>query len=174
MAFAACHLMLDLSALPTRSDELGVEFGMGVGNNKKPLLLIYPGQDGGGAAPHVRYAVYMSLTTSDGTEAGNLGQLVVSGGRLIGMMTHGAASGTKLNEARGSVYAFAVDRSDIQSARQKTKWTGRVAGVVIESREDHDPGFVLEVTSVVGALADTGHLNYGLSFADLVNSMTPG
>ena len=66
MAFAACHLMLDLSALPSQSDPLGVGFAMAVGNNKKPVLLIYPVNDMDTASRprHVRYAVYMTLRTS--------------------------------------------------------------------------------------------------------------
>jgi len=174
VAFAACHLMLDLSDLPSQSDELRAGFGMGVGNNKKPLLLIYPANDTNmpEAAEHVRYTVYMTLRLNDGTQAGDLGQLVVAGRRLIGMMTHGSADGTRLDDSVGSVYAFALDLDDVASAETRTKWTGRVAGVVITSTDDLDPGFVLDVTSVVGLLADSGRLTSGTSFADLLKSVT--
>ncbi len=172
MAFGSCHLKLDLSALPSQSDELDVVFGRGVGNNGKPLLLIFPVKDTVADPGHIRYAVYMHLRLSDGTEAGELGQLVVSGQRLIGMMTHGSADGARLNESAGSVYAFALNLEDIQSARPLTRWTGRVAGVVIHSREHLQQRFVLEVRSVVGALADSGRLSYGMSLADLVSSVT--
>ena len=175
MAFAACHLMLDLSALPSQSDELLVGFGRGVGNNRKPVLLIYSANDTDKAsiAEPVRYTVYMTLRLSDGAQAGDLGQLVVTRGRVIGMMTHGSAAGASLDESAGSVYAFALDRDDIGSAELRTKWTGRVAGVVIRSRPDLDPGFMLEVTSVMGVLADSGRLTAGGSFADLLKSVTP-
>jgi hypothetical protein len=174
VAFAACHLMLDLSDLPSQSDELRVGFSMGTGNNKKPLLLIYPVNDTDipEAAELVRYTVYMTLRLSDGTQAGDLGQLVVSGRRLIGMMTHGSAAGTRLDDSVGSVYAFALDLDDVMPAEPKTKWTGRLAGVAIMSRADLDPGFVLEVTSVVGILADSGRLTSGTSLADLLRSVT--
>jgi len=171
VAFGACHLTLDLSDMPSQSDELGVSFGMGAGNDGKPLLLIFPVKNTVAGPGHIRYAVYMNLKLSDGTEAGDLGQLVMSGQRLIGMMTHGSAGGAGLNESAGSVYAFALDLDDIQPARPKTKWTGRMAGVVIQARDDIDPRFVLEVKSVVGALADSGRLSYGTSLADLVKSV---
>jgi hypothetical protein len=172
VALAACHIKLDLSALPSQSDELGVGFGMGVGNNKKPQLLIYPGAGAPAEPPQVRYAVYMRLALGDGTRAGDLGQLLVSGQRLIGMMTHGSAAGSKLSASAGSVYAFTLSLADIEPARTKAKWTGRVAGVILQSRTEQNPGFMLEVTSVVGALADSGQLTYGASFADVANSLT--
>jgi hypothetical protein len=176
VAFAACHLILDLSDLPSQSEELRASFKMGVGNNKKPLLLIYPDNDMNAspvAAP-VRYAVYMTLRLSDGAEAGDIGQLIVSGRRLIGMITHGSAGDTRLNDTVGSVYGFCFDMDDIKSVEPKTRWTGRVAGAVIASKDDLDPGFVLKVTSVVGLLADSGRLTSGASFADLLRSVTPG
>jgi len=148
---------------------------MGAGNNKKPLLLIYPANDPATspvAAP-VRYAVYMTLRLSDGTEAGDVGQLMVSGRRVIGMITHGSAGETRLDESAGSVYAFCLDLDDVKSVEPKTRWTGRVAGAVITSRDDLEPGFVLRLTSVAGFLADSGRLTSGASFADLLRSLTP-
>ncbi len=118
MAIVATTLTLDLAALPTRSAELRVGFGMGVGNNNKQLLLLYPGTDGGYEPQHLRYAVYMTLTF-DGMTVGNLGQLVVTGQRLIGMMTHGSAGGTKLNESAGSVFAFTIGLDDFSRPRRR-------------------------------------------------------
>ena len=175
VAFVACHLILDLSDLPSQLEELGVGFKMGAGNNKKPLLLIYPADDAAIApvgAP-VRYAVYMTIRLSDGTEAGDVGQLIVSGRRVIGMVTHGSAGDARLDESAGSVYAFCLDLDDIKSVEPKTRWTGRVAGAVITSKEDRDPGFVLRLTSVAGILADSGRLTSGASFANLLSSVTP-
>jgi hypothetical protein len=175
VAFVACHLILDLSDLPSQLEELRVGFKMGVGNNKKPLLLIYPANDAtrSPVAAPIRYTVYMTLRLSDGTEAGDVGQLIVSGRRLIGMVTHGSAGDTRLDDSVGSVYAFSLDLDDIKSVEPKTRWTGRVAGAVMTSKDGLDPGFVLKVTSVVGVLADSGRLTSGASFADLLRSVTP-
>ena len=175
VAFVTCHLILDLSDLPSHLEEVRAGFKMGVGNNKKPLLLIYPANDAaiGPLAAPVRYAVYMTLRLSDGSEAGDVGQLIVSGRRVIGMITHGSAGETRLDESVGSVYAFSLDLDDIKSVEPKTRWTGRVAGAVITSKDDLEPGFVLRLTSVVGFLADTGRLTSGASFASLLRSVTP-
>jgi len=166
-------LTLNLSALPSRSDELRAAFEIGVGNNNKPMPLLYPDAGGGAEPQHIRYAVYMNLTVTDGTAAGKIGQLVVTAERIMGMFTHGSAGGVKLDESAGSVYGFALGRDDIQPVAVKTRWTGRTAGVVIRSREDQSPAFALEISSVVGVLADTGRLSYGSSLAGLMDSLTP-
>jgi hypothetical protein len=172
VAIAARALTLDLNALPARQEELRIGFGMGVGNNKKPLLLVHPGTGDDYEALHVRYAVYMNLALDGRPVAGNLGQLIVTGQRLVGMMTHGKASDTTLDESVGSVFAFTIGMDDIQQPTAKTRWTGRVAGVVITSRPAQNPAFELAITSVVGVLTDEGGLTYGQSLADLMTSLT--
>ena len=172
MPIVARALTLDLNALPVRLEDLRLGFGMGVGNNKAPLLLVYPSADVGYEPVHVRYAVYMSLTLNGRPAAGNLGQLIVTGQRLIGMMTHGNAEGTRLDDAAGSVFAFTIGLDEIQQPTPKTRWTGRVAGVTIASQPGQNPPFELAITSVVGVLADGGGLAYGQAFADLMASLT--
>ena len=88
MAFQSRGFALDLMALPTRSAELGVVFAQGAGNNGRPLLLLFPEQ-GPGLMPHVRYAAYMSLRLGDGTEVSELGQLIVTGDRVVGVFHPG-------------------------------------------------------------------------------------
>lgn len=171
MAIVARALTLDLNALPVQQEELRIGLGMGVGNNKRPLLLVYPDAGTDGATSHVRYAVYMNLALNDRPVAGNLGQLIVTGQRIVGMMTHGTADGTKLDESAGSVFAFTFGLDDIQPPVAKTRWTGRVAGVIIASRPAQNPAFELTINSVVGALTDDGGLTYGQSFADLMASL---
>jgi hypothetical protein len=175
VAFVSCHLILDLADLPSQLEDLPVGFKVGAGNNRKPLLVIYPANDAtiSPVAAPIRYTVYMTLRLSDGTEAGDVGQLIVSGRRLIGMVTHGSAGDTRLDDSVGSVYAFCLDLDDIKSVEPKTRWTGRVAAAVITSKDGLDPGFVLKVTSVVGILADSGRVTSGASFADLLRSVTP-
>jgi hypothetical protein len=173
VAFAARALTLDLNALPVRQEELRIGFGMGVGNNKKPLLLVYPGTGADHETLHVRYAVYMNLALDGRPVAGNLGQLIVTGQCLVGMMTHGKANGTTLDESVGSVFAFTIGLDDIQPPTAKTRWTGRIASVVITSRPGQNPTFELTITSVVGVLTNGGGLTYRQSLADLMTSLTP-
>lgn len=172
MAIVARALTLDLNALPVRLEDLRLGLGMGVGNNKSPLLLVHPASDAGYEAAYVRYAVYMNLTLDGRPAAGNLGQLIVTGQRLIGLMTHGNASGTKLDESAGSVFAFSIGLDDVRQPAPKTRWTGRVASVTIASQPGQNPPFELAVTSVIGVLTDSGGLAYGQSFADLMASLT--
>jgi hypothetical protein len=173
VAIVARALTIDLNSLPVRLEELRLGFEMGIGNNKRPLLLVHPASDAGHEPVHVRYAVYMNLTLNGRPAAGNLGQLIITGQRLIGLMTHGNANGTKLDESAGSVFAFTIGLDDIQQPAPKTRWTGRVASVTIASQAGQTPPFGLAVTSVVGVLSDSGDLTYGQSFADLMASLTP-
>ena len=86
MTFAADYLRLDLSAFPLASPEFGAGFYLGTGNNTKPLLLVAPGA-GNSVVPHVRYAAGLVLTLADGTVVKELGQLVVTSDRIIGIVT---------------------------------------------------------------------------------------
>jgi hypothetical protein len=169
MTFAADYLSLDLSALPLASPEFGAGFYLGTGNNRKPLLLVAPGA-GNSVEPHVRYAAGLVLTLADGTAVSELGQLVVTSDRIIGIVTHGSAGQVRLDGAAGSVYAFTARVDDLQPAEVQAKRRGKLTGLVVRSR---DGQFELHVTSVIGSLDDDGTLTFGASLADLLNSLTP-
>ena len=169
MTFAADYLRLDLSALPLHSPEFGAGFYLGTGNNSKPLLLVAPGA-GNSDVPHVRYAAGLVLTLADGTVVKELGQLVVTSDRIIGIVTHGSAGQVRLDGATGSVYAFTAGVDDLQPAEVQAKRRGKLTGLVVRSR---DGRFELHVTSVIGSLDDDGTLTFGASLADLLNSLTP-
>jgi hypothetical protein len=169
MTFAADYLRLDLSALPLPSPEFGAGFYLGTGNNRKPLLLVAPGA-GNSVVPHVRYAAGLVLTLADGTVVKELGQLVVTSDRIIGIVTHGSAGQVRLDGTAGSVYAFTAGADDLQPAEVQTKRRGGLTGLIIRSR---DGRFELHVTSVIGSLDDDGMLTFGASLADLLNSLTP-
>jgi hypothetical protein len=169
VTFAADYLRLDLSALPLHSPEFGAGFYLGTGNNSKPLLLVAPGA-GNSVVPHVRYAAGLVLTLADGTVVKELGQLVVTSDRIIGIVTHGSAGQVRLDGATGSVYAFTAGVDDLQPAEVQTKRRGKLTGLVVRSR---DGRFELHVTSVIGSLDDDGTLTFGASLADLLNALTP-
>jgi hypothetical protein len=171
VTFAADYLRLDLSALPLHSPEFGAGFYLGTGNNSKPLLLVAPGA-GNSVVPHVRYAAGLVLTLAGGTVVKELGQLVVTSDRIIGIVTHGSAGQVRLDGATGSVYAFTAGVDDLQPAEVQAKRRGKLTGLVVRSRDGH-PRFELHVTSVIGSLDDDGTLTFGASLADLLNSLTP-
>ena len=172
MTFTTSQLMLDLSALPFHSAELKADFRLGAGNDGKPLLLLSPAADAAPPSPHERFAAYMELSGDDGTSAGKLGQLVVTGERVIGMMTRGSAGGTRLDDSAGRVYAFAASRADLRPAEAETNRKGSPTKALIRSRDGSYPGFTLRVTSVVGTLDDRGRLVYQPSLADLLIALS--
>ena len=169
MAFQSRGFALDLMTLPIRSDELGVVFAQGVGNNGRPLLLLFP-QQGPGLMPHVRYAAYMSLRLGDGTQVSELGQLIVTGDRVVGVFIRGAAGGTRLDDTAGAVYAFSFDRGDLAPAELKTRRKGAVTHAILRSQAGLQPVFELQLSSVVGNLADSGQLQFGASLGELMQS----
>jgi len=169
MTFAADYLRLDLSALPLPSPEFGAGFYLGTGNNRKPLLLVAPGA-GNSVVPHVRYAAGLVLTLADGTVVKELGQLVVTSDRIIGIVTQGSAGQVRLDGAAGSVYAFTAGVDDLQPAEVQAKRRGKPTGLIVRSRDGRAE---LHVTSVIGSLDDDGTLTFGASLADLLNSLTP-
>ena len=172
MTFTVSYLMLDLSALPFHSVELNADFRLGAGNDGKPLLLLSPGGDAAAPSPHQRFAVYMELSGDDGTAAGKLGQLVVTGERVVGMMTRGSAGGAKLDDSAGRVYAFAASRDDLRPAEAETNRKGIPTKALIQSRDGQHPGFTLRITSVVGTLDDHGRLVFQSSLADLLAALS--
>lgn len=173
MTIAIGRFTLDPSALPWRSDDLGVGISMGVGNNKKPLLLIHPGADRAFEPQHIRYAADITLELDDDT-VHQLGQLVVTGERIIGMITRGSAGGAKLGPSLDlRVYTFALTLNDIEPIEVTTNRKGVPAEALIRSRAGQLPPFALRVSSVVGCLSDAGVLTYRSSLRDLIDSLTP-
>jgi hypothetical protein len=114
----------------------------------------------------------MELAGDDGTAAGRLGQLVVTGERVIGMMTRGSAGGTRLDDSAGCVYVFAASRDDLRPAEAETNRKGSPVKALIRSRDGQYPGFTLRITSVVGTLDDRGKLTFQTSLADLLAALS--
>ena len=114
----------------------------------------------------------MELSGDDGTAAGKLGQLVVTGERVIGMMTQGSADGAKLDGSAGRVYVYAASRDDLRPAEAETNRKGSPTKALIRCWDSQRPGLTLSITSVVGTLDDHGHLVYQPSLADLIASLS--
>lgn len=127
---------------------------------------------GNSVVPHIRFAAGLVLTLADGTAVRNLGQLLVTSDRIIGIVTHGSAGQVGLDGAAGSVYAFTAGAGDLQPPEVQTKRRGVLTGLVIRPR-DGLPRFELHVTSVIGDLDDDGMLTYRASLSDLLNALTP-
>jgi len=173
LTIAIGRFTLDPSALPWRSDELGVGISMGVGNNKKPLLLIHPGADPAFEPQHIRYAADITLELDD-DKVQKLGQLVVTGERIIGLITRGLVGGARVDPSQDlRVYVFALSLNDSEPMEVTTNRKGVPVEALIRSKDGQRPPFVLRVSSVVGCLSDAGALTYRTSLRDLINSVTP-
>ena len=169
MTFAADYLRLDLSALPLHSPEFSAGFYPGTGNNKKALLLVAPGA-GNSVVPHVRYAAGLVLTLADGTVVKELGQLVVTSDRVIGIVTHGSAGQVRLDGAAGSVYAFTAGVNDLPAGRGADEAPRRA------DRPGHPvPGRPVRVARHLGDRQPGRRRDADLRrvMADLLNSLTP-
>jgi hypothetical protein len=173
VTFATDFLRLDPAALPWRSGQLDAGFYLGIGNNKKPFLLVAPGA-GNSVEPHVRYAVGLVLTLPDGMVAQDLGQLVVTRDRIIGMITYGSAGPATLDGAAGSVFAFSARLDDLRWTDIGKKKRGVPGGLVIEPGDSQAPRFELRVQSVLGSVDDDGRLTFRSSVADLLRSLSAG
>src|SRR6266516_1910113 len=99
--------------------------------------MLYPNSEPGFESSYVRYAVGMTLRLGDGTVAEGAGQIVVTGQRLIGMITDGTVGKAALKEiaGAGSVYAFAFDWDDCDPVEIQKNWRGKPVSGRIMSKE---------------------------------------
>ncbi len=172
MPIATGHYTLDLSKLPSKADELRVRFEQQVVNGKNVQLLIYPDAEPGFEPSYVRYATGMSLQLGDGTVAGRLGQLVVTGQRLVGMITGGSVGNAALDASHGAIYVFSIDLDDCYGPVPKTNWRGKPVEAMFRSKEDQRVAFMLHVFSMVATVKNGGEVAY-TSLPRLLEHLTP-
>jgi hypothetical protein len=168
MVLVTAHFDLDLAGLPVKSDLLNTRFDRKPNVQGEPTLLMYPLMSD---APtyYVRYATGMRLASADRsqggvpTQAGRMGQLIVTADRLLGMFIQGSAAGKIIDDTRGSIYTFACSHDDLASVEVKTNWRGKAVEAFLNSTPDQDVPFRLHLFAVVASLKDDG----GYSYADL-------
>jgi hypothetical protein len=156
MPIIAAHYQLNLSELPVRSEKLRARFGQQVVNGKNKRIFLYPDTDPGFEPRYVRYGSGIILKLSDGTVAQQIGQIVVTGQRIIGIVSRGAVGKIPLNSETGSIYGFSVDLNDIQPLAIRTNWRNKPIEVNIRSRVGQEPAFALQLFSVAAQLANDG------------------
>jgi hypothetical protein len=172
MAHAAALYTLDLTALSLKAERIRARIGSQVVNGKNRLLFIYP-DTGPEFEPHyVRYGCGIVFRLADGTVAKIRGQLVITGERIIGLITDGSAGKVKLDESSGSVYGFTLDLDDLQPPSIKTNWRNKPVEVFILPRQDREPAFLLEVFSVVALMRDNGRAG-PTELPNLLHRLTP-
>jgi hypothetical protein len=152
VTIATDHLSVDYSSLPLVSRGLRIRFEKLATKAGKPAVMLYPAAEPGFEPNFVRYAGGMFLKLGDGTVAQSTGQLVVTGRRLLGVVTQGSVGNHKLDDATGAVFAFVINREDMHPPQTKTNWRGKPVEAVIRSTEEQTLAFVLQVFSVVAAI----------------------
>jgi CHAT domain/Tetratricopeptide repeat len=181
MPIVTGYCTLDLMKLPAKSDELRVRFVPQHVDRKSTLLVLYPNSEPGFEPSYVRYTVMMEfrqilLSDRIPTGAHGLGQIVVTGQRLIGMITDGSTDKTILSESDGSVYAFAFDLDDIRPIKiNKRNWLGKPVEAVIQSKVGQAPIFGLIIFSTdpgLFLLKDDGQVTR-TSLSAFLEQLTP-
>lgn len=163
MPIVTGHYTLDRTKLPAKAEALRIRFVPQLANNKNTLLVLYPNAEPGSEPSYVRYVALMKLghlLKGDGpmAVAQGLGQIVVTGQRLLGMITDGSVGKTVLKETAGSVYAFALDLDDCNPVEIKTNWRSKPVEAVIQSKEGQTPPFRLQIISVDLLLKNDGQV----------------
>jgi len=135
--------------------------------------MLYPASSKGYEPFYRRFAVGMDIKIGAGTTAIGKGQLVVTGERLLGVLTLGDADGRALDEASGSIYVFSIDLDDIVTTTNKANWRGKAVEAVFASTEEADPWFVLHVFVVAASVTNAGQAAPS-SMPALLANLTPG
>lgn len=132
MALLTKTYTLDADMESHIDSELGLRLAMGPVNDRTLLLLHPYGND----EPRYRRFVVGILNLNRATATGlekiqGRGQVVLTGRRVLGLITDGAHNATALNEAEGKVASFSLNRSDILSADIPTNWRGSPKRVIL-------------------------------------------
>jgi hypothetical protein len=98
MPIVTGHYTFNRTNQPAKADELRVRFVPQLVNGKNTLLVHYPNSEPGFEPSYLRYVVEMKLQLGDGTVPWGLAQIVVTGQRLIGMITDGSVGKAVLKE----------------------------------------------------------------------------
>jgi hypothetical protein len=133
-----------------------VQFDTQVINGKNRLVLLYPAAEKGFEPTYARFMGGMTLRLGDGTKVNQIGQLIVTGQRLLGMFTSGAVGTHSLDAQAGSIFAFSVDLDDIDSITPKTNRRGKPVEATLASRDDLVPWFILHIITVAASVKNDG------------------
>ncbi|HWC36034.1 MAG TPA: hypothetical protein VG650_14590 [Mycobacteriales bacterium] len=169
MTLVTAHFDLDLAGLPVKSELLSARFDRVPNANGEPMLLMYPVTTSSAPSHFVRYATGMRLASAarrsgaTPTQAGRMGQLIITADRLLGMFIQGSADNRIVDDAKGAIYTFSCSRGDLASVEVKTNWRGKPVEAFLNSTTEQCVPFRLHLFSVVCCLQDDG----GYSDADL-------
>jgi hypothetical protein len=157
MALRTKTYTLDAGAEPHIDSELGIRLARGPVNDRT-LLSLHP--HGNNEPKYRRFVVGILALTRE--NAGYLdtikgqGQIVLTGHRILGLVTDGMHNAEALSEATGRVAGFSFSRKDIASADFPTNWRGSPKRVIIgmSSTNSRPLDIALDIQVVVVAIAN--------------------
>jgi len=157
MAIATATYKLDPSS-PSRSGPLRMRFEPALLNGKSKVLMLQPESDPSHEPTFTRYLAGIILKTGDGTIAKELGQVLITDQRVLGMITSGTVGDRTLDMDAGSVFVFTIDREDLGRPQTNTNWRGKPIEVQLRSKAGRAPAVLLQVFSVVVAVKNDGSI----------------
>ena len=163
---------LDLSRLPTKAADLRIKVDTQILNGKTKGLLLHPATGNDFEPGYYRYMCGIGLKLGNGLTAGKIGQIVVTGRRLLGMVTDGTAGDVALSGEAGVIYAFSIDLDDFYGPQARTNWRGKPVEAVFRSKEDQPLAFILQVFSVAVNVTNDGKIAY-TSVANFITKFSP-
>jgi hypothetical protein len=172
MTLTAGHYTVDKARLPMDLEEARAGLTLQAIRGKKEIALIHPNAQAGYEPNHVRYMCGLGLSRGNGDVAQRMGQVVVTGRRVIGMVTDGSFGDIKLSEDSGSIYVFAFELDDIGDPQVKSNWRRKPIEVVLRSREGGDAAFSLVVFSLSTVVKNDGSLVF-CSLKSFLDNFTP-
>ncbi len=165
MSLKTARLTLDNNSMPQHYKDLGIRFVREtVAGNKggstemvlvRPAASLLPEEEAlGPEGSFYLLACGLHLKASDGTTAQGSGQLLITGRRLIGMLTNGSATGSNpLSATTGNVFCFSLNRDDVLPPEVKTRRL-KPSEYTFRSRDGLAVQFQLLVFAAMAAIAN--------------------
>jgi len=155
-----------LSELPQSSPEVGIALekaviSLQVGRRTKvgnERIVLHPASERFEEPRFARFAVSLHLTLGAGLVLAGVGQLVVTGRRVIGLVTEGAAGQVTFEETRGKVCGFSFDWDDVGPPSISCNWRGKPTMVSFESSTDASERFKLVILDAPYVLKHDGSM----------------
>jgi len=133
MALKMTQLTLNRDSMPQHCKELGIsvvrQSVVDLKGNAKGMVLLRPAaqlldeEDSVGPEPRFYFLLCgLQLKARNGSAANGSGQLVITGRRILGMITKGTAGSKPFSlDETGDVFCFSINRSDVYAPQVKRR-----------------------------------------------------
>lgn len=167
MALRTARLTIDHKLLPQKYDKLGIRFErrsvakIKAGSAPADMVVAIPAgtllgeEDAVGPEPRWNTVLCgLTIKALDGTDAKGQGQLLITGQRLIGMISSGTAVGGPLDvEKTGNIFCFSCRRDDVYPPEVK-KHRLTPSDFSFRSKEEQPVAFTFLVFTAMAYVAN--------------------